>query len=114
MTRTAADTDRLLDALIAARKRTAAANAEVILVQAANRKLTRERDDALALHRAAEAENAELRELNRRGRDLLAGAVRPSPLFTLGHLIGVGIGALVVGAAGGAMVAAELVGRLPW
>lgn len=109
MSRTVAESDGLLDLLNTARKNLLDANAANEALRAALKASDRECHDALVAHHAAEAECEQLR------RELAAARPgRPSPVYTLGQLVGVAIGAGLVGVVAGASVAAEIVGRLPW
>jgi hypothetical protein len=116
VTRTVAETDRLLDVVTEARKRAAAANAALLLLQAHNRTLTRRLEDAVTAQRAAEAECAELQAAlvaAERQRDE-ALRYQPSALSTVWDLLRVAVGALAAGATAGAGVATAIVGRWPW
>jgi hypothetical protein len=87
----------------------------------------RDREVAIVAQRAAEAECAELRELNRRGLELLGQVkaerdeargqlAQPSRAYRVGHAAGVGLAALVFALPAGALIDAVVgsLGGWPW
>lgn len=91
------------------RERVDACEAANDALREALRTAERERVDAQVVQYAAEAECEQLR------RELaVVRPDRPSAVYSLSRLVGVAIGAGLVGVVAGASVAAEIVGRLPW